>query len=159
MNIFVLSDNPYEAAQMQCDKHVVKMVLETAQMLSTAHHLCGNPDPIMYRATHKNHPCSVWARASKANYKWLYNHFLGLCQEYTHRYGKVHLCESKLAQVLNKYPEMIKSEEQTPFALAMSAHPECMVKDDPVSSYRKYYKTKDFDMIWTNRQVPDWFSC
>lgn len=159
MNIFVLSDNPVEAAQMQCDKHVVKMILETAQMLSTAHHLCGSADAIMYKPTHKNHPCSVWARQSKANYKWLFDHFLALCEEYTNRYGKVHLCETKLASVLNRFPSGISNKECTPFALAMQHEPECIVKGDPVQSYRNYYKTKKdkFSMVWTNREVPEWF--
>lgn len=160
MNIFVLSDNPTIAAQMQCDKHVVKMVLESAQMLSTAHHLCGEPTEIMYRATHKNHPCSVWARQSQANYKWLYEHFMALCKEYTHRFGKVHLCEQKLGQVLKSYPSNIKDNSFTQFVLAMSTHPECIVLDNPVESYRNYYKTKqdNFKMVWTNRDVPDWFA-
>lgn len=157
MNIFVLSTDPYEAAQMQCDKHVVKMILETAQMLSTAHHLCGNACEGIYKPTHKNHPCSVWARSTKGNYKWLFDHFLGLCEEYTHRYGKTHLCETKLCHVLNKYPEHIANAPQTEFVIAMAQHPECIIKNDPVLSYRKYYKTKDFTMVWTNRQVPDWF--
>lgn len=158
MNIFVLSYDPVEAAQMQCDKHVVKMILESAQMLSTAHHLCGDPDPIMYKPTHKNHPCSVWVRQSKANYKWLYDHFLALCMEYTHRYGKVHLCETKLGQVLNQYPTKIKDIGLTPFAVAMQANPECIIKNDVVKSYRMYYKTKTFSMVWTNRKTPGWYA-
>ena len=159
MNIFVLSDNPVIAAQMQCDKHVVKMVLESAQMLSTAHHLCGEAGDVMYRPTHKNHPCSVWARESRSNYQWLYQHFMALCKEYTHRFGKVHLCEQKLSQALKVYPSKINHKPLTQFALAMSAHPECMIEERPVESYRKYYKTKkdNFKMVWTNREVPDWF--
>ena len=84
MNIFVLDYNPKRAAQMQCDKHVVKMPLETAQILCSAF----EPGTAPYKRTHYNHPCSVWGRESKVNYKWLIEHGLALSDEYTYRYGK-----------------------------------------------------------------------
>ena len=165
MNIFILDESPYTAAELQCDKHVVKMILETAQMLCTSHRLLDGDDtvdPVMYRATHKNHPCSIWARESSANYAWLYEHFIALCDEYTYRYGKTHLTDSKLREVLQYYPTNIKhTSERTPFALAMKTMaPECINESDPVGSYRAYYRSKKskFDMKWTNRPTPDWFT-
>ncbi len=159
MNIFVLNEDPIIAAKEQCDKHVVKMILESAQMLSSAHRLLDgddNVDPTLYRTTHKNHPCTVWVRKTSANYAWLFRHFVSLCDEYSYRYGKIHLTDSKLRDVLKFFPENIDNGKQTPFALAMD------VKIDPsdaVKSYRHYYKTKQekFKMVWTRRNVPSWF--
>lgn len=91
MNIFYLHSDAKECAVMHCDKHVVKMILETAQLLSTAHRLLdGNDDPILYKATHKNHPSAIWTRKSQKNYLWLTSLLQNLCQEYTYRYGKIH---------------------------------------------------------------------
>ena len=84
MNIFVLSEDPIEAAQMQCDQHVVKMTLETAQMLCTPFPNGSAP----YKHTHYNHPCNVWVRESKANFIWLCDHGDALAQEYTDRCEK-----------------------------------------------------------------------
>ena len=65
MNIFVLDNDPFKAAEYQCDKHVVKMVLETAQLLCSAH------ETAPYKRTHYNHPCAIWTRSSLSNYMWL----------------------------------------------------------------------------------------
>ena len=80
MNIFYLDRDPHEAARLQCDKHVVKMILETAQLLSTAHNELDGGQ-IAYKTTHKNHPSAVWARKSLDNYLWLYRHLEGLGSE------------------------------------------------------------------------------
>ena len=160
MNIFVLSECPVEAAQMQCNVHVVKMILESAQMLCTAHReLDGDVPDVFYKSTHKNHPSTIWARSDAANYTWLYDHFIGLCDEYTYRYGKTHLCDTKFRDVLLFSPNNIPIEERTPFALAMSAFPQFMDHDDPVTSYRRYYGTKadNFSLIWSKRERPDWY--
>jgi hypothetical protein len=182
LNIFILSECPIEAAQMQCDKHVVKMCTESAQMLSTAHRMLDgisskrpsksgkrlsthwiHPNPqlneLLYKAVHYNHPCTVWTMTSSANYMWHYKHFMALCLEYTLRYGKVHATESKLGEVLSYLPSNISYGSITPHCLAMQSNPECMFPDDPVKSYRAYYQTKQdrFSMKWTNRDVPDWF--
>ena len=181
MNVYVLDADPVLAAQMQCDKHVVKMVLETAQLLSTAHRVLDGKlvvqksktgrresvyvleDPEaeskMYRATHANHPCAKWLMASVSNYNWLYRHFEGLCDEYKFRYGKVHSCDSKLRGVLDDLPTNLSDVGPTAFALAMKAHPECIHPEDTVRSYREYYRTKvgNFKMVWTKREVPAWF--
>jgi hypothetical protein len=94
MNIFFLSLSPKEAARLHCDKHVVKMIIETAQMLYSAHWML-NPEglkPTAYKIAHKNNPCSIWVRTSLTNYLWLASLGYWLCKEYNHRYGdhKVH---------------------------------------------------------------------
>lgn len=181
MNIFVLSKDPVEAAQLQCDKHVVKMIVESAQMLSTAHRMLdGIPtkeksksgktkvttwklldglEYLLYKSVHTNHPCTVWTMQTSANYKWHYDHFVALCNEYTHRYGKVHATDTKLRSVLATIPKNIKQSDLTQFALAMNSNPECMYPNDPVRSYREFYQTKQtrFKMSWTNRNIPAWF--
>ena len=102
MKIFYLDKDPVKAAKMQYNKHVVKMILESAQMLCTAHHCIMVDDAdVPYKSAHKNHPSTIWARQSAQNYAWLYYHMIALGAEYTKRYGKKHLsitkCEDKLA--------------------------------------------------------------
>ena len=93
MNIFFLSLDPAEAARLHCDKHVVKMILESCQLLYCAHWMCGTIMPSnAYKKTHPNHPCAKWVRESQANYRWLCRLGLELCGEYTFRYGKHHKC-------------------------------------------------------------------
>ena len=171
MNIFVLDTNPVIAAQQQCDKHVVKMIVESAQMLSTAHRLLdgtemieqkyvngslparfrnkkvwkmqdNNLEQVLYRVAHAKHPCTIWTMESSCNYEWHYRHFIALCDEYTYRYGKVHATDIKLRTLLKQHPINIPKGDMTKFALAMKAHPECMFEDDPVKSYRMFYETK-----------------
>jgi hypothetical protein len=181
MNIFVLDECPVNAARMQCDKHVVKMVLESGQMLSTAHRLLDGTltitqsngrkkkvwnlqDRIMeatlYKVAHPSHPCTLWTMESEANYLWHYKHFLALCEEYKYRYGKVHLTDSKLRNLLSKAPNNIPKSGLTQFRLAMGSNPECIDIDNPIESYRKFYKTKQerFKMIWSKRDIPNWFN-
>lgn len=162
MNIFILDKDPIKAAQLQCDRHIVKMVLESAQLLSTAHRVLDNDNvpADIYRATHKNHPCAIWARESSENYEWLYNHFIALCNEYTYRYGRTHTTHEKLGNVLKQLPKHIKRGKRTPFALAMrTVTPELIDESNPVKSYQRFYNTKQnkFKMTWTKRSVPDWF--
>lgn len=181
INIFVLDNDPKTAAKMQCDKHVGgKMIVESAQMLSTAHRMLDGKvekrpsktgkrmvnywvhpsmDDVLYKAVHFNHPCTVWTRESKSNYEWLYIHFIALCQEYTYRYQKIHKTERDLSLVLESTPLTIPDTALTPFKLAMGAAPECINTNDPVGSYRKFYRTKKdrFEMKWTGRKIPDWF--
>ena len=178
MNIFVLSNDPVIAAQEQCDKHVVKMIVESAQMLSTSHrildgklyydtsakgrkvtrYLLANHNELIYKAVHINHPSTKWTCESLENYNWHYKHFVALCKEYTYRYGKVHATETKLLDLLATPPKNIPKKPLTPFKLAMGANPEC-IKECPVESYQRYYATKvdRFKMLWSKRQVPQWF--
>jgi len=105
MNIFYLDEDPRKAAELQYNKHVVKMILETAQILCTAHHCVNGEDAdVPYKSTHKNHPSTRWARMSANNYEWLYHHFIGLCEEYTKRYGKTHLSYTKCKDKVNLLP-------------------------------------------------------
>ena len=150
MNIFVLDNDPRTAAQYHCDKHVVKMVLETAQILCSVNHEAGRPAP--YRKTHVNHPCTVWARASSANYAWLVELGKALSDEYTWRYGKTHK-SSAVIDLLTSPPDGIPRGPLTPFALAMPEQYRC---DDPVQSYRDYYvKEKGHILSYKRRNTPD----
>jgi hypothetical protein len=149
------------AAQYQCNKHATKMSLESAQMLSSAHRILDGdeaPDEC-YKIAHKGHPCTIWTMQTSANYEWHYQHFVALANEYTHRYGKVHASFAKLNHVLKNLPKNIPVGPLTKPALAMKDHPECMFEDDPVKSYRAFYQTKKdrFKMVWTKRDVPEWF--
>jgi len=181
MNLFILHEDPIIAAQMQCDKHVVKMIVESAQMLSTAHRvldgtienapsksgktiqkhyrLLEDPemDQILYKAVHRGHPCTIWTMESSSNYEWHWKHFDALCEEYTYRYGKTH-ATSHLKYPLWSLPTNIPKGKMTPFKLAMKSNPECMV-GDPVESYRLFYQTKQsrFKMNWSKREQPRWF--
>lgn len=160
MNIFVLDKDPVLAAQMQCDKHVVKMIVESAQMLSTAHRLLDEEvDPVFYKVAHKGHPCTKWTMQSNNNYNWHYIHFGALCREYTHRYGKIHKTQALLGSLLLMPPRNIPIGPFTPQPLAMKSNPECMDPNDVVGSYRKFYMTKQarMPMVWTKRDVPQWF--
>lgn len=153
MNVFILDEDPTLAAQMQCDKHVVKMLLETAQMLSTVHAHYGSATERMYKPTHVNHPCNVWLRKSLWSYRWLLEHFEALCDEYTWRYRRVH----KSAALLDDFKILPDYTYYAPvdFALAM---PDEFKQSDPVASYRAYYRSKKdtIDMRWKAREVPDW---
>jgi hypothetical protein len=123
MNIFYVDKDPFKAAAMLPDKLVVKMPLESAQMLSTVHRVY-NGDAWcdmagLYKTAHLNHPCTIWARESVMNYKWLYSHFHALSDEYTKRYGKVHASWSKLHKKLAEVPIHIPKFKLTPPAQAM----------------------------------------
>ena len=184
MNLFILDKDPVKAAQLQCDKHVVKMIVESAQMLSTVHRMLDGTmerrpsksgamlqywklhddrEDIVYKACHFNHPSTIWTRESKANYDWHYKHFIGLCDEYTYRYGKVHSTDTKLREILKTLPNNIKTGK-TQFKLAMSSNPECVVNGlggtDAVESYKNFYQTKQerFKMVLTKRETPQWFN-
>lgn len=154
MNIFILDKDPVAAAKMHCDKHVVKMILETAQMLSTAVRLTDgvNLDGL-YRATHKNHPCSKWARESSANFLWLKDYGLALCAEYTNRYGKKHKSQSIIENVT---ADSIPAGPLTKFAIAMPDH--CKISDNPVECYREYYRVEKRRFAsWKYTEKPEWF--
>jgi hypothetical protein len=157
MNIFVLDENPQVAAQMHNDKHVIKMILETSQILCGVHHM-SNPTSTLqvpYKLSHKNHPCSIWARDCIENYIWLCDLGLSLCEEYTYRYGKRHKSQDVIEWCITNIPNLRENGDVTPFALAMPD--ECKV-NTVVESYRLYYIThkKGFSS-WKNRNKPEWF--
>lgn len=146
MNIFILDLDHEACARYHVDSHIVKMPLETAQILSTT---CGGP----YKPTHRNHPCTVWAEWSD-NAAWLRELGLALCAEYTYRYDKVHRCEAVIRGI---NPREALLTRHTPkarrFALAM---PDEHKQDCPVQSYRSYYKTKRHLFKWKRRDTPKW---
>jgi len=186
MNIFYLDHDVRKCAEMHNDKHVVKMILEYAQLLCTAHRiidgvlstgvslsgrkktiyvLADNRDTILYSATHVNHPSAVWVRQSDKNYDWLFALFQALMDEYTYRYGKVHAC-SKLEMHLARIPDNIP---WAPFTEPTPAMPDDVkvLKEtytdryelDSLASYRNYYiKNKIHLANWKNREVPDWYT-
>ena len=137
MNIFYLHKDPFKAAKYQYNKHVVKMILESAQILCTAHHYYGNGDNVPYKKTHLNHPSTVWARENSRNYYWLYSHMLALGQEYTKRYGKTHLTITKCCETLQNVPVGM------PLGGPITQPPQCMpdeYKDKcSVKAYWNYY--------------------
>ena len=158
MNIFMLDKNPVKAAQYHCDKHVVKMILETGQLLSTAWRMIDGDEFAdsrgMYKCTHKNHPSAVWVRETNNNYGWLYRLFLELGKEYTYRYGKEHLTIKKLKRPLDMAPFGIKQG-------FMTEMPQCMPDDakrpDPVDGYRNYYRVHKAPILnYTKRPEPEW---
>ena len=183
MNIFFLDKNPQRCAQMHVDKHCVKMILEYAQLLSTAHRvldgvlttglsesgrkrqlyvLQDDLNEILYSATHVNHPSAVWCRQSSANYMWLAELLEECCKEYTYRYGKIHKVESSgLMQTLkNIFPKNITEK---PFTQPTPAMPdECKVVGDSIQSYRNYY-VMNKSHLWSwkgkinRRTEPNWF--
>ena len=159
MNIFYLDSDPTICAKMHNDKHCVKMILESAQMLSTAHRQLDGDD---YADTHKlyknamvNHPSTIWVRSSHMHYRYLYDLFVALCDEYTDRYGKQHASDRQLRVPLAKAPDNIPQVTWNP-------PPQCMPEEYKMTSsilaYRKYYiNDKGSFSTWKNRPTPYWF--
>lgn len=168
------------AAQYQCDKHVVKMTLETAQILSTVHHMFKTgfatradiTNPI-YAPTHVNHPCIKWAASSSLNYSWLMKHGMALGNEYTYRfYGRFHKSVGVMLH-LRDWENENEEEFDSKFPSDVFTDPplcmphECKIKiidgkevpRDSVEAYRMYYETKRKGILmwWTGRREPRWF--
>jgi hypothetical protein len=146
LNIFYLHEDPRKAAEYQYNKHVVKMILESAQMLCTAHHHYGNGDNVPYKKAHYNHPSTIWVRNNIENYAWLYRHMLALGEEYTKRYGKTHLTITKCKEPLSKAPLNM------PW-FGFTQPPQCMPDeykaDCSVQAYWNYY-------IGAKRIIANW---
>jgi hypothetical protein len=176
MNIFFLDRNPEICAQMHCDKHVVKMIIEYAQLMSTAHRMLDGKqmienvngrklkrwlidtpkNDVLYKASHVNHPSAVWVRASASNYLWLYNMWSHLLREYTFRYGRRHETE-KLFFALARQPNNISTSGWSDPPPAMPD--DCKIPNDSLASYRNYYLLKKSHFAkWTKRNVPAWYS-
>lgn len=150
MNIFYLSHDPVKAAQVQYNKHVVKMILETAQLLCTAHHELGSSIEIPYKATHKNHPSAIWVRSSAEAYMWAYEHMMALGTEYTKRYNKEHLTIAKCRDVLYTLPNNISDK---PFVQPPQCMPdEYKVEGDSVTAYWNYYENEKHTIKNSNEQ-------
>lgn len=161
MNIFVLDEDPYKAAEQLCDKHVVKMILETAQILSTVAHQRGFHAP--YKASHTKHPCTLWAGKSFNNWCWLTTHGMWMEVEYNKRYGKNHK-SAAVIEYLMECTDRIWGQDfsydawqnHTEFAQCM---PDKYKQPNAVDAYRAYYiGDKARFARWTApRPTPDWF--
>jgi hypothetical protein len=158
MNIFYLDTAPEKAAQMHCDKHCIKMILETAQLLCTAHReLDGNERADkykLYKSGFKNHPSAKWVRESADNYLWAYYLFVNLCEEYEIRYNKNHMSE-RLLSPLKHLPFNISVDKD------FTPPPQCMPDQykggDTVKAYRDYYLgEKMYFAQWQYTKKPDW---
>ena len=179
MNIFFLDESPAKCAELHCDKHVVKMILETAQLLSTAHRILDGtevvgksasgrnqkqwqlPDErenVLYKATHINHPSAVWVRKNTATYIWTWSLFKALCDEYTYRYGKVHKCASMIT-AFESFPNNLPFGNFVQPPPCMGGYEYCIVEGDSVESYRRYYRAAKSKMSkWTDRPVPEFMT-
>lgn len=164
MNIFCLDADPVVAAQYHCDKHNVKMVLESAQLLCTTFHLQNIEAP--YRKTHQNHPSAIWARTSLGNFEWLLEHSEALSKEYSFRYGKIHKTSDVISWAKrNKHLLSFDSKPQTEFSIAISANQNCrqhpnFAESSVIDKYRLYYKLDKVSFCsWTKRETPKWFNC
>ena len=177
MNIFYLDEDYKVAAKQHLDKHVVKMIIEYAQLMSTAHrvldgtqwydktaagrriarweHPNGELDQILYKASHINHPSGIWVRESFSNYIWLHALWEKLCAEYTYRYGKIHMTQQKLQHILKTPPTNIPSGGMTKMPQAM---PDEFKQKDSIEAYRQYYRVAKAKMaVWTKRETPEWY--
>jgi hypothetical protein len=141
------------------DSHVVKMVLETAQLLSTAHHVYHSPQaPDVYKPTHVNHPSAVWCRATSLNYNWLWQHFIALSDEYTHRYGREHKAFINTFMLLEANPCPAGPLTVPATAVTDDLKPKPGYSwADAVLAYREYYRRDKADLHkYTNRMRPVW---
>ena len=166
MNIFVLDENPTKAAEMHCDKHCVKMVLELFQQLGSAMRRHGAEDKHMpltqsgkpLKGGYHNHPCTRWCGDSRSNFNWAASHAIALCQEYTYRYGKKHSCEDGIRYMAG-CSWIIPDVGMTPFAQAM---PDEFKNDCTVTAYRDYYlydKRYNIKVEWNKgRCKPEWWN-
>jgi hypothetical protein len=153
MNLFYLDRDPVTAASYHYDKHKVKMVLEAAQMLCTAHHCYGDEelkDLIPYKQAHLNHPSTIWVRKSRTTYFWAYEYMMALGREYTKRYGKEHLTIIKCRDFLSQYPKYIQGDD-------WCEPPQCMpdeykVEGDSISAYWNYYEGDKYKIANKNEQ-------
>jgi len=150
MNIFYLDKDPAKAASYFYDKHKVKMILESAQMLCTAHHHYGNGDNVPYKKAHYNHPSTIWCRQNSSQYMWLYDHMIALGKEYTKRYNKTHLTIIKCKDVLKQLPPAIPDS-------AFTEPPQCMpdhhkVPDCSITAYWNYYEQDKYTVANKNEK-------
>lgn len=182
MNIFYLDKDPIKAAQMSCDKHCVKMIVESAQMLSTAHrmidgkeyidktksgrrikrwrHPNSNMEKTLYKACHTGHPSTVWVMESAYNYHWLYKHMMALNTEFKMRYG--HVLDHKTIQLLGgvlRYPPKNISLNTIATDPPPAMPDYCKIPGDSIASYRKYYiyEKQRFATWKSPASVPNWY--
>ena len=176
MNIFYLHEDPIQNAKWHIDKHIVKMPIEYAQLMSTAHRMLDGEmylgktaigrnikrwrledkrEDILYKASHINHPSAIWVRESKSNYMKMFQMYMATLAEFFYRYGKIH-GSSKPSLELMRPPNNIPKIKETQIPQCM---PEiCKVKDNPILAYRNYYIVEKSSFAsWKNREIPEWF--
>jgi len=169
MNIFFLSFDPVQAAQWHCDKHVVKMLLETTQLLWTAWHCYADRSLLVsapttkggspgYQSTHRNHPCAIWVRQSQGNWNWLISLARALADEYRFRFGahKVHACEIHVAWLAANEPVLPPGPLTWP-VLAMPD--EYKISQSPTACYKAYYMGQKRErglLVYKGRSPPPW---
>lgn len=155
MNIFFLDENPKLSAQYHVDKHVVKMILETAQLLCGVHHMTEQvTEQVPYKLSHKNHPCAIWVRESLSNYLYLCELGLELGKEYTYRYGKRHKSIDVIEWCIVNKPNI----PDIGFTKPATAMPDEYKVDSVVESYRNYYMGAKSELAqWKKREKPFWF--
>jgi len=159
MNLFYTDKNPHVAARDLCDKHVVKMILEAAQMMCTAHTELSStliPADVCYKPTHVNHPSAVWVRASKTQYAWCYEWWVAMCSEYYARYGKVHLTYKKLHEYIGIVPHSIATRYS--FVEPPQCMPDEFKHDITTVAYREYMRVEKNHMAaWAHSEKPYWW--
>jgi len=177
MNIFYLHNDVNKCAELHNDKHVVKMILEYAQLLSTAHRVLDGTQSVvvsktnrkqtryvlsdereyaLYRSTHANHPSAIWVRQSYENYEWLYQLFVAVLKEYTYRYGRTHATERLVGQLYTPPTNIPKGVGFTEPPPAMPE--EYRVKNNSIQSYINYYVgAKKHLANWKKRTIPSWY--
>ena len=159
MNIFAIEgDNNnidwVKSAQSQDNYRVVKMILESCQMLCTVLNELHGRQVTPYRSTHKSHPSTKWVRASSANFESLVEHTMAMFEEYTERFGKGHKCTSVLEECIELYsPSLFSLQESTRLTLAM---PYEFQSENIVESYRKFYASKP-RIRYPKNKIPRWF--
>ena len=187
MNIFALSRNPVEAAQQMIDKHIIKMPTETCQMLHTnilymqyvkehgeepqlkdlkAFHLATESN--LMKPAMLNHPSTIWARQTYANWNWLYEHGLALCDEYTYRYEKKHGTLDRILDCIPYFDVVFKhnfsKKRLQPVSIAMDDQyripnqMEIPNWEHVIESYRHYYLEGKWRIAeWRKNRRPEWF--
>ena len=149
MNIFMLDSSMDKCVKYHCDKHIVKMPLETTQMVCTIAHRYFIPP---YLPVHAKHPCTLWGGMNKRNFHWLLMFGFALCKEYTFRYGRTHDCEKVLYEAGYECLHYVPHGEYTDPPQAM---PDEYKHPDVIEAYRRYYYfEKSRFAKWTKRPKP-----
>jgi hypothetical protein len=170
MNIFAIDNSPIKSGRQLCDKHCVKQILESFQMLGSAvirHGAAPDQMPLTSKGTplkggYKHHPSTRWAGDTYANFLWLCSHAIEMSNEYTRRYGKTHACRKGIEHLFNMGHKFVPSGELTPFSVAISDDSECRkIKNfdqlHPVVQYRLYYKLDKAHLADWKQNKPDWY--
>lgn len=169
MNLFLLSLDRKQCVRWYADKHIVKMILELAQLLYGVWGVSEHPDWRQmapeggYKTTHINHPIAVWMRQSKNNYNFAASYAYPMLEEYTRRYGKIHGCQKHLYWLITNVPPMLPDEPLTQMPQAMpdeyKVRDRCGTMEDTILAYKAYYigfKVKNIKITYTNTEWPEW---